>query len=109
MIIGLFGLVILYSIFKLVPNIKPLPDTGFRGQFKFLKSLAPWLLIMAVIMGNGGIFCWYSYVNPLLVKVSGILPGYISLVMVLAGAGMCIEITLAESFQTNFRLQVLQR
>ena len=90
LIIGLFGFVILYSIFKLVPNIKPLPDTGFRGQFKFLKSLAPWLLIMAVIMGNGGIFCWYSYVNPLLVKVSGILPGYISLVMVLAGAGMCI-------------------
>ena len=41
-------------------------------------------------MGNGGIFCWYSYINPLLVKVSGIMPKYVSIVMVLAGAGMCI-------------------
>lgn len=90
LLIGLFGFLILYSIQKLVPTLKPLPDTGFRGQFKFLKSLAPWLLILAVIMGNGGIFCWYSYINPLLVNVSGIYSKYVSLIMVLAGAGMCI-------------------
>ena len=88
--IGLFGLLILYSIKKLIPNLKPLPDTGFRGQFKFMKHLAPWLLIFAVVMGNGGIFCWYSYINPLLVNVSGILPQYVSLIMILAGAGMCV-------------------
>lgn len=90
LLIGLFGFVIVYSIIKLIPYLKPLPDNGFRGQFKFLKSLGPWLLIIAVVMGNGGIFCWYSYINPLLVKVSGIMPKYVSIVMVLAGAGMCI-------------------
>lgn len=90
LLIGLFGFVIVYSIIKLIPYLKPLPDNGFRGQFNFLKSLGPWLLIIAVIMGNGGIFCWYSYINPLLVKVSGIMPKYVSIVMVLAGAGMCI-------------------
>ena len=90
LLIGLFGFVIVYSIIKLIPYLKPLPDNGFRGQFNFLKSLGPWILIIAVIMGNGGIFCWYSYINPLLVKVSGIMPKYVSIVMVLAGAGMCI-------------------
>lgn len=90
LLIGLFGVVIVYSIIKLIPYLKPLPDNGFRGQFNFLKSIGPWLLIIAVIMGNGGIFCWYSYINPLLVKVSGIMPKYVSIVMVLAGAGMCI-------------------
>ena len=90
LLIGLFGFVIVYSIIKLRPYLKPLPDNGFRGQFNFLKSIGPWLLIIAVIMGNGGIFCWYSYINPLLVKVSGIMPKYVSIVMVLAGAGMCI-------------------
>lgn len=90
LLIGLFGFVIVYSIIKLIPYLKPLPDNGFRGQFNFLKSIGPWLLIIAVIMGNGGIFCWYSYINPLLVKVSGIMPKYVSIVMVLAGAGMCI-------------------
>ncbi len=90
LLIGLFGFVIVYSIIKLIPYLKPLPDNGFRGQFNFLKSIGPWLLIVAVVMGNGGIFCWYSYINPLLVKVSGIMPKHVSIVMVLAGAGMCI-------------------
>lgn len=90
LLIGLLGFVIVYSIIKLIPYLKPLPDNGFRGQFNFLKSIGPWLLIVAVVMGNGGIFCWYSYINPLLVKVSGIMPKYVSIVMVLAGAGMCI-------------------
>lgn len=90
LLIGLFGFLIVYSIIRLIPYLKPLPDFGFRGQFKFLKSLGPWLLILAVIMGNGGIFCWYSYINPLLVNVSGIMPKHVSAIMVLAGAGMCI-------------------
>jgi MFS transporter, DHA1 family, arabinose polymer utilization protein len=88
--IGAFGFYILYSVLKLIPRIAPLPDNGFRGQFAFFKSLAPWLLILAVIMGNGGIFCWYSYINPLLVNLSGIQPKFVFLLMILAGSGMCI-------------------
>ncbi len=41
LIIGLFGFFILYSVIKMIPYVKPLPDTGFRGQFKIFKSLAP--------------------------------------------------------------------
>ena len=90
LLVGLFGFFVLYSIIRMIPHISPLPDTGFRGQFRIFKSLAPWLLIAAVIMGNGGIFCWYSYINPLLVNVSSIAPQYVSLMMILAGAGMCV-------------------
>ena len=90
LLVGVFGFLVLYSIIRMIPHIAPLPDTGFRGQFRIFKSLAPWLLIVAVIMGNGGIFCWYSYINPLLVKVSHIAPQYVSLMMILAGAGMCV-------------------
>ena len=89
LLIGIYGLLVLYSLRKLIPEVKPLPDKGFRGQFGIFKSLAPWLLILAVILGNGGIFCLYSYINPLLVKVSHIEPKFISLIMILAGAGMC--------------------
>lgn len=102
LLIGLFGFLIIYSIIKLMPYLKPLPDFGFKGQFNFLKSLGPWLLIIAVIMGNGGIFCWYSYINPLLVNVSGIAPKYVSLIMVLAGFGMCIGNLLGGKFSDKF-------
>lgn len=102
LIIGLFGFLILYSVVKLIPYLKPLPNSGFRGQFKFFKSLAPWLLILAVVMGNGGIFCLYSYINPLLVNVAGISAKYVSFVMVLAGAGMCIGNNLGGKLSDKF-------
>lgn len=102
LIIGLFGFFILYSVIKLIPYLKPLPNTGFRGQFKIFKSLAPWLLILAVIMGNGGIFCLYSYINPLLVNVAGISAKYVSFVMVLAGAGMCVGNNLGGKLSDKF-------
>ena len=102
LLIGLFGLLVLYSVVKFIPYIKPLPDTGFRGQFKFFKSLAPWLLIFAVIMGNGGIFCMHSYINPLLVNASGVEPKYVSFLMVLAGAGMCFGNTFGGKLSDKF-------
>lgn len=102
LIIGLFGFFVLYSVLKFVPYLNPLPDTGFRGQFEFFKSPVPWILILAVIMGNGGIFCMYSYINPLLVKTAGILPKYVSFVMVLAGAGMCAGNILGGKFSDKF-------
>ncbi len=101
-LIGLFGFLVLYSIYKLIPELKPLPDTGFRGQFKIFKSLAPWLLIFAVILGNGGIFCWYSYINPLLVNLSGIESKYVSSLMILAGGGMVIGNLLGGKFSDKY-------
>lgn len=90
LIVGIWGVITLYYIWKWVPQVKGLPDNGFKGQFRFLKSAAPWLLIFATMMGNGGVFCWYSYVTPLLTQVSGFAPESISLLMVLAGFGMVV-------------------
>lgn len=88
LLVGVWGTIILYYIWRWVPKVEKLPDTGFRGQFRFLKSLAPWLLILATMFGNGGVFCWYSYINPLLTRVSGFSPNSITFLMVLAGLGM---------------------
>ena len=89
-IVVVFALLTLYSISKFVPYVAPLPDTGFKGQFQFLKDKAPWLILGATTLGNGGVFAWYSYINPLLINVSGFNPRSITLLMVLAGAGMVL-------------------
>lgn len=44
----------------------------------------------------------YSYINPLLVNASGILPKSVSFVMVLAGAGMCAGNMLGGKFSDKF-------
>jgi DHA1 family arabinose polymer transporter-like MFS transporter len=90
LIIGCWSIITLLFISKWVPRVPGLPDTGFKGQFHFLKSPAPWLLIGAVLLGNGGVFAWYSYINPLLRDVSGFDPHVITFLMVLAGLGMVV-------------------
>lgn len=84
----LWGILTLLSIMRWIPELAPLQSTKVRDQFRFLKHPAPWLLIAATLLGNGGVFCWYSYITPLLTNVSGIAAQYISFMMVLAGAGM---------------------
>ena len=68
--------------------VENLPDTGFKGQFRFLKTQAPWLILGATMLGNGGVFCWYSYISPLLTQVSGFSAESLTVLMVLAGFGM---------------------
>lgn len=90
LLVGAWSVIIMYYIWRWVPQVENLPDTGLKGQFRFLKSPAPWLLLGATMLGNGGVFCWYSYVNPLLTHVSGFSPHSITFFMVLAGFGMVV-------------------
>ena len=90
LLVGCWGVIILYYIWRLVPHVEGLKDTGFKGQFRFLKTPVPWLILGATALGNGGVFCWYSYINPLLTNVSGFSAESITGLMVLAGFGMVV-------------------
>ena len=88
--VGIWGLIVLYYIWRWVPVVSGLKDVGFKGQFRFLKHPAPWLILGATALGNGGVFCWYSYINPLLTEVSGFSAESVTPLMVLAGFGMVV-------------------
>ena len=90
LLVGCWGLIVLYYIWRWVPVIEGLKDTGFKGQFRFLKTPAPWLILGATALGNGGVFCWYSYISPLLTNVSGFSAESVTALMVLAGFGMVV-------------------
>ena len=78
----------LLMIARTIPHVDPIPDAGLAGQFRFLGKPGPWLVIGAVLLGNTGVFCWWSYVSPWLTSVGGFpatdLPGLLAL----AGLGM---------------------
>lgn len=71
-------------------DVEALPNHGMKAQFRFLRNLAPWLIIAATFLGNGGILCWFSYISPLLQTEGGFSPASISLLMILAGGGMVV-------------------
>lgn len=89
-LIALLGILIFISIRKFVPELKPLPYTRFKDQFHFLKNLNPWLIVLTTIVGNGGIFCWYSYINPIMTKSVGFSEEAMTGVMMFAGFGMVV-------------------
>ena len=79
-------------IMRWVPQLDPIPDAGLLGQFRFLSKPGPWLVIIAVLLGNTGIFCWWSYVSPWLTSVAGFSAVAIPAMLVLAGAGMVVGV-----------------
>ena len=89
-IAALWGGITIWFIRRWVPVLPALPATNLKGQFRFLRRPEPWMLIAATMLGNGGAFCWYSYVNPLMTEVSGFSVGTMPVLMLLAGASMCV-------------------
>lgn len=101
-IVALWGAVALLLVRLWVPRMPSLPDAGLKGQFRFLKRGAPWLILGSVMLGNGGIFCWYSYVGPLMTHVSGFGAEHLTLIIMLAGFGMFVGNILGGHFSDRF-------
>ena len=90
-IAGVWGAVPAFFLWRWVPWMESVADSrGLKGQFAFLRNRAPWLIILATMFGNGGIFCMYSYVSPLMIRVAGFSPEAMTLVILLAGLGMFV-------------------
>ncbi len=81
---------VFYYIYKWVPQVEGLPKTNYKSQFHFLRRPAPWLIIFSTMLGNGAVFCWYSYVNPYLTARCGFDGEFVPFLMVLAGFGMVV-------------------
>lgn len=73
----------------MVKSVGSLPHSNVAGEFKFLKSPAPWILILFTILCQGGCFSMYSYVTPIMGK-AGLKQEYIPILMILVGAAMSI-------------------
>jgi len=69
----------------------PLPVTASLSradQLSFFGKADAWLLIFTIAIGTGGLFCWFSYISPLLTKMALFREDSVSSVLILAGLGM---------------------
>lgn len=90
LLVGIWGLLVLVLLYCWIPKLEKLDGTSYKEQFHILKKPAPWLILCATMMGNAAIFCWYSYINPLLTEVSGFSVRNITGLMMLSGTGMVV-------------------
>ena len=83
-----WGLLTLLALWQWVPHQEALPDTGVKGQFRFVGHVSAIYIILATMFSNGAIFCWYSYIMPQMREMGGFGPEWQTALMVLAGIGM---------------------
>ena len=85
-----WGVLVLLAALFWIRDVGKIKDTGFKGQFAFLRNAAPWWVLAATMFGNAGIFCMHSYISPILTDFAGIPLAAVSAVM--AAMGVCMVI-----------------
>lgn len=90
LLVSFWGLITLYYTWRWIPYMEASKSTNMKSQFSFFKHPAPWLVLFATALGNGGILCWYSYISPLLTGVSGFSAESVTGLIALGGFGMVV-------------------
>lgn len=71
-----------------VPHVPRDGVPSLRRDVAPFRRPSIWLAMLVTALGTSGLFAAYSYIAPLLIRVSGFTPGEQSLIMVLFGVGM---------------------
>lgn len=85
-----FGLITLGGIYFFAPLEAPDKKVKLSDEFRFLKKGAPWIIFLATFLGQGSVYCWYSYMEPIMLQVTHIPAADMKYVMALTGFGMFI-------------------
>ncbi|WP_245766569.1 MFS transporter [Pustulibacterium marinum] len=86
--VAFVGLLAITSIYFWMPNLEKRAKTNPLNDLRVFKNVEPWLILGITAIGTGGFFAWYSYVTPLLTEVSGFEDTGLTIVGILALAGL---------------------
>ena len=97
-----FAIVSFFGMRAWVPYLKPLPDSGLKGQFRFLRHAEPWLVYAGVFFGQASVYTYLSYIDPVMTEVAGFSAASMSWIMVVAGLGMVVGNMLAAKLSDRY-------
>ncbi len=101
-IVSFFGMLAFAGMRAWVPYLKPLPDSGLKGQFRFLRHAEPWLVYAGVFFGQASVYTYLSYIDPVMTEVAGFSAASMSWIMVVAGLGMVVGNMLAAKLSDRY-------
>jgi len=84
------GLITVFSLKALLPTLAANAERNLKGELGFFKKTEAWLIILMISIGTGGLFCWYSYIAPLMTDVAGFSENAVTYILMLAGVGMLV-------------------
>ena len=101
-IVSFFGMLAFAGMRAWVPYLKPLPDSGLKGQLRFLRHAEPWLVYAGVFFGQASVYTYLSYIDPVMTEVAGFSAASMSWIMVVAGLGMVVGNMLAGKLSDRY-------
>lgn len=105
--VAAFGLLAFILIHSWLPFISPLPDTGIKGQFHFLRQRAPWLIYTGVFFGQASVYCWFSYIEPIMTEITHFPTSSMTWIMMLAGVGMVAGNAIAGKLSDKYKASLV--
>jgi len=89
-IIAIVGFLTFVSLYFWMPVLEARAKETIKSQLQFFKKKEAWLIIAITSFGFGGLFCWISYIAPLLTDVSKFSAEDVPYILILAGLGMVV-------------------
>lgn len=88
-LIGVLGAVTVLGVWRFVPHDGAV-DSSVRQEVAALRNRPLWIGFLAGAVGFGGLFAVYTYVAPMVTKVTGMSDGAVPLVLAVIGVGMTV-------------------
>lgn len=89
-VVTIIGLITVITLLLLMPKLESKRIDSIKTQLQFFTKVDAWLIIFIVAIGTGGLFCWISYIAPLLTEISGFSTENVPYILILAGLGMVV-------------------
>jgi DHA1 family arabinose polymer transporter-like MFS transporter len=88
--VGALGLLTVLAIRFILPALPVQRGDDAGAERRLLTRVNTWLIILITAIGTGGLFCWVSYIAPLMTDVSRFSPDHVPYIMMLVGLGMFV-------------------
>lgn len=89
-LVAIIGLITFVTLIFWMPVLESGKKESIKSQLSFFRNATAWYIILITAIGFGGLFCWISYIAPLLTDISGFASENVSTILILAGFGMVV-------------------
>lgn len=89
-LVAIIGLITFVALIFWMPVLESGKKESIKSQLSFFQNATAWYIILITAIGFGGLFCWISYIAPLLTDISGFASENVSTILILAGFGMVV-------------------
>ncbi|WP_300661739.1 MFS transporter, partial [Fluviicola sp.] len=89
-LVAMIGLITFVALIFWMPVLESGKKESIKSQLSFFQNATAWYIILITAIGFGGLFCWISYIAPLLTDISGFASESVSTILILAGFGMVV-------------------